>query len=80
MNVKDATGRLTRRALLLQQINFYIIHRPGCQNDNADASSMRPYSGTDCNTLQKSDPEISESREKQEKDPELSELIHYIDR
>ena len=32
MNVKDATGRLARWALLLQQYNFEIIHLPGCQN------------------------------------------------
>ena len=45
MNIKDATGRLARWALLLQQYNFEIIHRPGCQNGNADALSRRPYPG-----------------------------------
>ena len=29
MNVRDATGRLVRWALLLQQYDFDIVHRPG---------------------------------------------------
>ena len=78
MNVKDATGRLARWALLLQQYNFDIIHRPGCQNGNADALSRRPYPNTSLNALQQCDPEIDEVREKQRKDPELSEIIDYI--
>ena len=78
MNVKDATGRLARWALLLQQYNFDIIHRPGCQNGNADALSRRPYPTTNLNALQQSDPEIEKIREKQRKDPELSEIMDYI--
>ena len=78
MNVKDATGRLARWALLLQQYNFDIIHRPGCQNGNADAFSRRPYPTTNLNALQQSDPEIEKIREKQRKDPELSEIMDYI--
>ena len=78
MNVKDATGRLARWALLLQQCNFDIIHRPGCQNGNADALSRRPYPTTNLNALQQSDPEIEKIREKQRKDPELSEIMDYI--
>ena len=74
----DATGRLARWALLLQQYNFEIIHRPGCQNGNADALSRRPYPNTDLSALQQSDPEIDKIREKQRKDPELGEIIDYI--
>ena len=62
MNVKDATGRLVRWALLLQQYNFEIIHRPGCQNGNADALSRRPYPTTNLNALQQSEPETDEIR------------------
>ena len=51
MYVKDATGRLARWALLLQQYDFEIIHRPGCQNGNADALSRRPYPTTNLNAL-----------------------------
>ena len=76
MNVKDATGRLGRWALLLQQYNFEIIHPPGCQNGNADALSRRPYPNTNSlNALQQSDSEIDKIHEKQRKDPELSEMI-----
>ena len=56
MNVKDANGRLTRWALLVQQYNFEIIHRPGCQNGNADALSRRPYPTTNLNALQQIEP------------------------
>ena len=40
---------------------------------------MRPYPNTNLNALRQSDPEISEIREKQRNDPELSEKIgwHY---
>ena len=78
MNVKDVTGRLARWALLLQQYNFDIVHRPGCQNGNANALSRRPYPTTNLSALQQSDPEIDKIREKQRKDPELSEMIDYI--
>ena len=78
MNVKDVTGRLARWALLLQQYNFEIIHRPGCQNGNANALSRPPYPSTNLSALQQSDPEIDKIREKQRKDPELSEMIDHI--
>ena len=78
MNIKDATGRLARWALLLQQYNFDIINRPGCRNGNADALSRRPYPNTNLNALQQCDPEIGEIREKQPKDLALSETIDYI--
>ena len=58
MNVKDTTGRLARWTLLLQQYNFDIIHRPGCQNGSADTLSRRPYSDINLNALQQSDPAI----------------------
>jgi len=39
---------------------------------------MRPYPNTNLNALRQSDPEISEIREKQRNDPELSEMIVYV--
>ncbi|XP_015762141.1 PREDICTED: uncharacterized protein LOC107341253 [Acropora digitifera] len=50
----------------------------GCQNGNADALSRRPYPTTNLNALQQSDPEIEKICEKQRKDPELSEIMDYI--
>ena len=41
MNVKDATGRLARWSLLLQQYDFDIVHRPGKEHSNADSLSRR---------------------------------------
>jgi len=65
--------------LLLQQYNFEIIHCPGCQNGNtADALSKHPYPNTNLNAVRQSDPEIDKIREKQQKDPALSEIIDYI--
>ena len=78
VNYKDASGRLARWALLLQLFNFEIVHRPGCQNGNADALSGRPYPSTNLNALQQSDAEIDKIREKQQKDPELREIMDYI--
>ena len=43
MNVKDATERLAKWSLLLQQYNFEIGHRPGKEHSNADSLSRRPY-------------------------------------
>ncbi|VDH94009.1 protein SFI1, partial [Mytilus galloprovincialis] len=42
-NSKYATGRLGRWSLFLQQYTFDIVHRPGTQNQNADALSRRDY-------------------------------------
>ena len=43
MNVKDASDRLARWALLLQQYDFEIVHCPGNTHGNADGLSRLPY-------------------------------------
>ena len=54
MNIKDATGRLARWSLLLQQYDFEIVYRPGKEHGNADSLSRRPYDVDVClNTFQK---------------------------
>ncbi|KAL9979865.1 hypothetical protein ACROYT_G017589 [Oculina patagonica] len=66
MNVKDATGRLARWSLLLQQYDFEIVHRPGREHSNADSLSRRPYeANTHLGSLQKEDPQVTRTRELQ---------------
>ena len=80
MNVKDATGRLARWSLLLQQYDFEIVHRPGKEHSNADSLSRRPYEVDSClNSLQKEDHQLARTKEFQRRDPELSEIIDFLE-
>ena len=79
MNVKDASGRLARWALLLQQYDFEIVHRPGKIHGNADGLSRRPYVSCDFNSLQKEDSQVAKTRELQRRDLDLSEIIDYLE-
>ncbi len=36
------TGKVTRWALILQEYEFKVIHRPGITHQNADTMSWRP--------------------------------------
>ena len=63
MNVKDATGRLARWSLLLQQYDFDIVYRPRKQNDNADDLSRRPYETCGLSALQRDDPQSAKTRD-----------------
>ena len=79
MNVKDASGRLATWALLLQQYDFKIVHRPGKVHGNADSLSRCPYVTSEFNSLQRDDPEVSKTREMQRRDVELSEIIDFLE-
>ena len=59
MNVKDASGRLARWALFLQQYDFEIVHRPGKFHGNADSLSRHPYVTSEFNSLQREDQQVS---------------------
>ena len=74
MNMKDATGRLARWSLLIQQFDFEIIHRPGKDHTNADSLSRRPY---DICKLSEQATETKEIFEKQRKDQNLAEIIDF---
>lgn len=79
MNVKDASGRLARWALLLQQYDFEIVHRPGKMHGNADSLSRRPYDTRECNSIQKDEPQVAKVQELQRRDFDLSEIIDYLE-
>ena len=79
MNVKDASGRLATWALLLQQYDFEIVHRPGKVHGNADSLSRRPYVTSEFNSLQREDPQVSKTQEMQRRDVELSEIIDFLE-
>lgn len=77
MNVKDATGRLARWSLLLQQYNFEVIHHPGKVHSNADSLSRRQ--STEISSFQKEDPQEAITRELLRRDPELSVIIDFLE-
>ena len=79
MNVKDASGRLATWALLLQQYDFEIVHRPGKVHGNADSLSRGPYVTSEFNSLQREDPQVSKTREMHRCDVELSEIIDFLE-
>ena len=76
---KDATGRLARWSLLLQQYDFDIVHRPGRIHSNADSLSRRPYESCGLSSLQKEKPQVAKTRELQRRDIELSEIIDFLE-
>ena len=78
MNVKDASGRLARWALLLQQYDFNIVHRPGRNHGNADCLSRRPYA-CEISSLKKEEPQTLHTREMQRRDPELTAMIDFLE-
>ena len=65
MNVKDASGRLARWALLLQHYDFNIIHRLGRIHVNADCLSRRPYDSCEISSLKKEEPQTPHTQEMQ---------------
>ena len=79
MNVKDASGRLARWALLLQQYDFNIVHRPGRIHGNADCLSRRPYDSCAMSSLSKEGPQTPHTQEMQRRDPELAVMIDFLE-
>ena len=79
MNVKDASGRLARWALLLQQYDFNIVHRPGRNHGNADCLSRRPYDSCEISSLMKEEPQTLHTQEMQRRDPEPAAMIDFLE-
>ena len=75
MNAKDASGRLARWTLLLQQYDFNIVHCPGRIHGNADCLSRRPYDSYEISSLTKEEPQTPHTQEMQRRDPELAAMI-----
>ena len=78
MNVKDASDRLARWALLLQQYDFEIVHCPGKTHGNADGLSRLPYVSPNFNSLQK-EPQVAKTRGLQRRDFDVIEIIDYLE-
>ena len=79
MNIKDAIGRLARWSLLLQQHDFDIVHRPGKIHGYADSLSGCPFDTCDLSSLQNEDSQVARIREMQRRDPDLSQMIDFIE-
>ena len=79
MNVKDASGRLAKWALLLQHYDFNIVHRPGRIHVNADCLSRRPYDSCEISSLKKEEPQTPHTQEMQRRDPELAAMIDFLE-
>ena len=79
MEKKDASGRLARWALLLQQYDFNIVHRPGRIHGNADCLSRRPYDSCEISALKKEEPQTPHTQDMQRRDPELAAMIDFLE-
>ena len=60
INAKEATGRLARWSLLLQQYDLDVFHRPNEEHGNADSLSGRPdESSADLSSPRFGDPQMA---------------------
>jgi len=75
---KELKGRAARWALTLQGYDFEIKHRPGKENQNADALS-RMQTPAVC-AINKHPYNARKVRERQRADPELVQLILYLEK
>ena len=69
---------LTRWALLEQQYDFNIVHRPGRIHGNADCLSRRPHDSCEISTPKKEEPQMPHTQVMQRRDPELAALIDFL--
>ena len=79
MSIQDPTGRVARWALLIQQFDFDIVHRPGVTNGNADALSRRSYGTCELNALDSPGLQSQRIHDFQRRDPDLWEIIDYLE-
>ena len=80
MSIKDPSQRLARLALLVQQYDFTIEYKSGKQNLDADVLSRRPYSPQlHSSAYDLAGVPIERIRDLQRQDPELSDLITFLE-
>lgn len=79
MSLNDPRGRLAGWTMLIQQFDFDIVHRPGKSNGNADALSRRLCDTCSLNALDSAGLQSDSVFRYQRKDPDLAELIEYLE-
>ena len=79
-DLKDARGAVARWGVYLQEMDMEIKYKPGKTNSNADALSRAvPTVGDVVNALADL-PFVPDLHEEQRKDPELAQLLAYLER
>ena len=79
MSIQDPTGNVARWALLIQQFDFNIVHRPCVTNGNAHALSRRSYGTCELNALDSPGLQSQRIHDFQRRDPDLWEIIDYLE-
>ena len=80
MPTSDLPNRLARWALLLQEFDFTIEHRPGRANQNADALSRLPIvAAIDKDRALLKIPSLDEMLDHQRRDPLLASVCQFLE-
>ncbi|GFU55461.1 transposon Ty3-I Gag-Pol polyprotein [Trichonephila clavipes] len=79
--LKDPSGRLARWALRLQEYDLEIVYKSGKKHKDADSLSRNPIENEGFPSEQETTlASFSDIAEEQRKDPELSKLIHTLEK
>jgi len=86
LNTPQPSGKLARWGMAIQELDIHIHHRPGKHNENADALSRYPTQQPMSDDEQdgivavlEPEPPMEELGSLQRKDPELNEVIVFLE-